>query len=54
MSMILACIDASAAARPVLQAAVALGQTLRALDRGARPPFGEIARDGQVFRLPER
>ena len=28
MSMILACIDASAAARPVLQAAVALGQTL--------------------------
>jgi nucleotide-binding universal stress UspA family protein len=28
MSMILACIDASAAARPVLQTAVALGQTL--------------------------
>lgn len=28
--------------------------TIRALDRGARPPFGEVARDGQVFRLPER
>ena len=28
MSMILACIDASAAARPVLQTAMALGQTL--------------------------
>jgi hypothetical protein len=25
--------------------------TIRALDRGERPPFGEVARDGQVFRL---
>ena len=25
--------------------------TIRALDRGQRPPFGEFARDGQVFRL---
>lgn len=24
--------------------------TLRALDRGLRPPFGEFARDGQLFR----
>ncbi len=24
--------------------------TLRALDRGLRPPFGEFARDGQVFQ----
>jgi hypothetical protein len=28
--------------------------TIRALDRGARPPFGEVARDGQVFRLTQR
>jgi hypothetical protein len=28
--------------------------TIRALDRGARPPFGELARDGQVFRLTRR
>ena len=27
--------------------------TLRAIDGGNRPPFGEFARDGQVFRLPE-
>ena len=24
--------------------------TLRALDRGLRPPFGEFAHDGQIFR----
>ncbi len=28
--------------------------TIRALDRGERPPFGEVARDGQVFRLTAR
>jgi len=28
--------------------------TLRAIDRGERPPFGEFGRDGQVFRLPVR
>jgi len=28
--------------------------TLRALDRGLRPPFGEFARDGQVFRPGHR
>lgn len=28
--------------------------TIRALDRGERPPFGEMARDGQVFRLTSR
>jgi Beta-lactamase superfamily domain len=28
--------------------------TIRALDRGGRPPFGEFARDGQVFRLTGR
>jgi hypothetical protein len=28
--------------------------TIRALDHGARPPFGEVARDGQMFRMPER
>jgi len=28
--------------------------TIRALDRGERPPFGEVARDGQVFRLTGR
>jgi len=27
--------------------------TIRALDRGERLPFGEVARDGQVFRLTE-
>jgi hypothetical protein len=25
--------------------------TVRAIDRGERPPFGEFGRDGQVFRL---
>jgi hypothetical protein len=25
--------------------------TLKAIDRGEKPPFGEFARDGQVFRL---
>jgi hypothetical protein len=25
--------------------------TIRAADRGERPPFGELARDGQVFRV---
>jgi hypothetical protein len=25
--------------------------TIRAIDRGARPAFGEFARDGQVFRV---
>jgi hypothetical protein len=25
--------------------------TIRAIDRGERPPFGELARDGQVFRV---
>jgi hypothetical protein len=28
--------------------------TLRALDRGLRPPFGEFAADGQVFLCPRR
>lgn len=28
--------------------------TLRALDRGLRPPFGEFARDGQMFRPGRR
>jgi beta-lactamase family protein len=28
--------------------------TIRALDRGERPPFGEVARDGQVFHLTGR
>ena len=28
--------------------------TLKAIDRGERPPFGEFARDGQVFRLSAR
>lgn len=28
--------------------------TIRALDRGERPPFGEVASDGQVFRLTKR
>jgi hypothetical protein len=28
--------------------------TLRALDRGLRPPFGEFARDGQAFRVARR
>jgi hypothetical protein len=28
--------------------------TLKAIDRGETPPFGEFARDGQVFRLSER
>lgn len=26
--------------------------TIRALDRGERPPFGIVARDGQVFTIP--
>jgi hypothetical protein len=28
--------------------------TIRAADRGEWPPFGELARDGQVFRLTRR
>ena len=28
--------------------------TIRAIDRGERPAFGELARDGQVFRLVNR
>jgi hypothetical protein len=28
--------------------------TIRAIDRGERPPFGELARDGQVFRVTRR
>jgi hypothetical protein len=28
--------------------------TIRAIDRGERPPFGELARDGQVFRVTGR
>jgi hypothetical protein len=28
--------------------------TIRAIDRGARPVFGEFARDGQVFRVTTR
>lgn len=28
--------------------------TVRAIDRGEEPPFGQFARDGQVFRLPAR
>jgi hypothetical protein len=28
--------------------------TIRAIDRGARPVFGEFARDGQVFRVTGR
>jgi hypothetical protein len=28
--------------------------TIRAIDRGARPTFGELARDGQVFRVTGR
>jgi hypothetical protein len=28
--------------------------TLRALDRGLKPPFGECARDGQIFRCARR
>jgi hypothetical protein len=28
--------------------------TLTAIDRGERPPFGEFARDGQVFRVSVR
>lgn len=28
--------------------------TLRAVDAGLRPPFGELARDGQIFTLPVR
>jgi hypothetical protein len=28
--------------------------TIRALDDGERPPFGEVATDGQVFRLSAR
>src|SRR5215211_2479892 len=27
---------------------------IRAIDRGERPPFGELARDGQVFRVTSR
>jgi hypothetical protein len=28
--------------------------TLKAIDRGERPPFGEFARDGEVFRVAAR
>jgi hypothetical protein len=28
--------------------------TIRAIDRGERPAFGELARDGQVFRVSNR
>jgi hypothetical protein len=28
--------------------------TIRAMDRGERPTFGEFARDGQVFRVTSR
>jgi len=28
--------------------------TIRALDRGERPPFGDVAGDGQVYRLTGR
>jgi hypothetical protein len=28
--------------------------TIRAMDRGERPAFGEFARDGQVFRVTSR
>lgn len=28
--------------------------TLKAIDRGDTPPFGEFGRDGQAFRLPDR
>jgi hypothetical protein len=28
--------------------------TIRAIDRGERPPFGELAHDGQVFRVVNR
>jgi hypothetical protein len=28
--------------------------TIRAIDRGERPTFGELAHDGQVFRVVSR
>lgn len=49
-------VAADARARGVRQLVFAhIGRpALTAIDRGERPPFGKFARDGQVFRLPER